>query len=205
MERAGLPALADRVEAVSASGTRKLVAIAGPPASGKSRLARTLVEELVRRGHHAVNVPMDGFHLDNAILEERGLLARKGAPETFDAQGFVHAMRRLKSEEEVTLPTFDRERDISIAGAISIGPGDHVAVVEGNYLCFDEAPWDALNGLWDFSCYLDVPEDLLLERLVRRWIRHDHSPEQAEERARGNDLENARRIGAASKGYDLAV
>lgn len=205
MERDDLAELADRIGKLKPSGRRLLVAIAGPPASGKSRTARELVDELRRRGGRAIDVPMDGFHLDNRILDARGLRPRKGAPETFDGAGFVHAMRRLKTEEEVVLPTFDRARDLSVAGAIAIGPKHDIAVVEGNYLCFDESPWRDLGGLWDFSCYLDVPEDVLLDRLIRRWLGHDHSPEEAEARARGNDLANARRISGAVSRVDLTL
>jgi fructokinase len=60
---------------------------------------------------------MDGFHLDNRLLIARGLLARKGAPETFAASAFVHLVRRLKEEQEVVYPVFDRALDIAIAGA----------------------------------------------------------------------------------------
>jgi pantothenate kinase len=51
---------------------------------------------------------MDGFHLDNAILTARGLLPRKGAPETFDALGFVRMVERLGTDAEVVIPGFDR-------------------------------------------------------------------------------------------------
>ena len=197
--------LADTVLSVSDAGRRSLIAIAGPPASGKSTLAAELVQVLNRRDAAAVLVPMDGFHLDNALLTARGLLPRKGAPETFDADGFLHAMQRLREEPQVILPTFDRGRDISIAGAVEIGPEHRIAVVEGNYLCFAEPPWDRLAPLWDFSCFLKVGEEILLERLVRRWLRHGLSPADAEARARSNDLANARRINAAIGACDRVL
>ncbi|MFD0981758.1 sugar transporter [Tropicimonas aquimaris] len=192
-----LTELAEIALSVRPSGVRSLIAIAGPPASGKSTLAARLTDRLNQHGAAAVLVPMDGFHLDNALLTARGLLHRKGAPETFDGEGFVHAIRRLRKEPQVILPTFDRERDISIAGAVEIGPQDRIAVVEGNYLCFAESPWDKLAPLWDFSCFLKVGEDVLLERLIRRWLDHGLPPDAAEARARSNDLANASRINAA--------
>ena len=100
---------------------RRLVALAGPPATGKSTLAGALCERLSRDGQSAVVVPMDGFHLDNRILEARGLLARKGAPETFDADGFIALIRRLKSGAEVVAPL----GPVLIAAA-GVGPGDRV-------------------------------------------------------------------------------
>ena len=205
MNRDRLSDLAKTVLAVQPSGQRSLIAIAGPPASGKSTLASLLVDALNEQNVGAVLVPMDGFHLDNAILRTRGLLPRKGAPETFDGQGFVHAIRRLLDESEVILPTFDRDRDISIAGAIAIGREHRIAVVEGNYLCFDEPPWQTLGTLWDFSCYLAVPESVLLERLVGRWLGHGLSPQDSEARARQNDLANAERIAASVTKVDLTL
>ncbi len=85
---------------------------------------------------------MDGFHLDNRILDARGLRPRKGAPETFDAAGFIHMIRRLATEDEVIIPVFDRPRDIAIAGAQVIGATTKIAVVEGNYLLLERIALD---------------------------------------------------------------
>ena len=186
--------LADRVAALPARTPRLLVAVAGPPASGKTTLAERLAEMLCEGGHEARHVPMDGFHLDNSVIEPRGLLHRKGAPETFDAQGFIHAMQRLANEEEVILPAFDRARDIAVAGRIAIGPETRIAVVEGNYLCFTEDPWCALAELWQFSVFLDVPDDVLRTRLVERWRDHGLSEAAALARAEENDLPNGLRV-----------
>ena len=175
--------------AVPARGARRLIALAGPPASGKSTLAPRLADAL-----GGAVVPMDGFHLDDTLLEPRGLLPRKGAPETFDATGFIHAMRRLSTEAEVVLPAFDRARDIAIAGVIPVDSTVRIAVVEGNYLAFDEHPWNTLAEIWDFCTFLEVPEEVLSERLVARWRDHGLDDEAAHARASQNDLPNARRI-----------
>lgn len=192
----------DRIKAILArlpdpSGGRCLIALAGAPGSGKSSLAAPLVEQLTRRGRPAALVPMDGFHLDNRILTARGLLTRKGAPETFDAAGFLALIKRLKHGEEVIAPCFDRDRDIAIAGAVEIPSSTKTVVVEGNYLLFDEAPWRALAPLWDLSVFLDVAEEELRHRLVNRWKDHGLDDRSALDRAEGNDLANARRILAA--------
>ena len=111
-----------------------------PPAAGKSTLAAELVTRLNAGDEIASLVPMDGFHLDNLILQKRGLLDRKGAPETFDGIGFVRMIERLGRDAEVVIPTFDRARDIAIAGAAVVGPQHRIAVVEGNYLCRRRLP-----------------------------------------------------------------
>ncbi|MEP4699646.1 MAG: hypothetical protein ABJZ79_00725, partial [Parasphingorhabdus sp.] len=102
--------LAQVVLASPPASHRRIIALAGAPASGKSTLAETLAGMLCAKGCATQIVPMDGFHLDNQILSDRGLLNRKGAPETFDALGLVHLVSRLQSKAEVFYPTFDRAR-----------------------------------------------------------------------------------------------
>ncbi len=91
---------------------RKLIAIAGAPASGKSVLGAALRDELRRNGVRAELVPMDGFHLDNRLLDARGLRARKGALETFYVAGFIALVQRLRTQAELFYPLFDREHDL---------------------------------------------------------------------------------------------
>ena len=173
---------------------RVLVAIAGAPGSGKSTMATELARRLNARGKRAVVVPMDGFHLDNAILEARSMLQRKGAPETFDANGFIRLIKAIKSGEEVFAPVFDRPRDLSIAGAVVILANARYVIAEGNYLMFDEAPWSELAGLWDVSVRLDVPMPELRARLIQRWLSQNLSRAVATRRAESNDIPNAQRI-----------
>lgn len=173
---------------------RLVVALCGAPASGKSTLAREIARRLNSQKCPTAIMPMDGFHLDNAVLDDIGLRARKGAPETFDAHGFVHCIKRIKSGETVAVPVFDRGRDIAVAAA-SLVPGDiPVVLVEGNYLMFSEDPWARLAPLWDLSAWLDVPLPELRARLIQRWLTHGLSRAAATRRAESNDLPNASRI-----------
>ena len=110
-------------------GRRKLVALAGAPGAGKS----TLAEALAVRLSNAAVLPMDGFHLDNRLLKPMGLLPRKGAPETFDADGFCACLSRVAQEAEVIAPLFDRAREIAIAGAARIGPEVEVVIALHNH------------------------------------------------------------------------
>ena len=178
--------------AARAGGRRIIVAVAGPPGAGKSTLAERLAKDL---GDPARVVPMDGFHFDNRVLEARGLLARKGAPETFDVDGFLHLLHRLRADDgPVAIPLFDRPADLARAGADIVAPEHRILVVEGNYLLLDRAPWDKVPSLCDLTVALRPPEPVLRERLVARWLHHGLSPQAAEARAEGNDLPNARLV-----------
>lgn len=185
-----MQALLARIRALAAASEgRVLVAVAGAPGAGKSTLAARLVEDL---GPEAALVPMDGYHLDNAILDVRGRRFEKGSPDTFDVAGFAAMLRRLKAEDEVIIPVFDRTIDLSRGSARVVGPQARIAVVEGNYLLLRDAPWDGLAPLWDLTVFLDVPEAELERRLVARWLHHGLDLAAARHRAEANDLPNAR-------------
>ena len=173
---------------------QQLVAITGAPGCGKSTLASEVARRLNSQKRKTIVVPMDGFHLDNAVLDARGLRQRKGAPETFDAPGFVRMIKALEAGDEVFAPVFDRARDLSIAGAVAVPRDAEVIIVEGNYLMFDEAPWSELASLWDVTVRLDVPMPELRARLIQRWLSLNYSPAVATRRAEGNDIPNAQRV-----------
>jgi pantothenate kinase len=181
---------------------RFIAALAGPPAAGKSTLAAELAA-LIGKG--AKVVPMDGFHYDDAVLLARGARGRKGAPDTFDASGFFHLLRRLKLEAEVAIPLFDRALEISRAGADIIGPQDKILIVEGNYLLLNESPWPTALPLYDLTIWIDVDEPDLVARLMDRWAGYGKSQAEAKAWIEGNDLPNIRRVVKGSGKADVVV
>lgn len=194
--------LANIIRAKAHGQGRFLTALAGPPGAGKSTLAAELVSLL---GQGAKAVPMDGFHYDDAVLLARGARDRKGAPDTFDAHGFFHLLRRLRVEGEVAIPLFDRDLEISRAGADIIGPDDRLLIVEGNYLLLIETPWDQAAPLFDLTVWIDVPEAELDRRLMDRWAHYGKTPEQARAWIDGNDMPNIRRVTQNSRPADMVI
>ncbi|MBC06240.1 nucleoside triphosphate hydrolase [Thalassospira sp.] len=188
--------LAEAIRARNADGGRILVAIVGAPASGKSALSDRLYHHLGGDKAGAAVVPMDGFHFDNSILEDRGLLARKGAPETFDIGGLKRTLTALRDtqNEDVYVPLFDRSLEISRGSARAITPRHKIILVEGNYLLLDQAPWTQLHDLFDLSIYLEVPEEILRQRLIERWRGHGFDDAPATHKATSNDLPNAQTV-----------
>lgn len=196
-----IQALARLIEARATGQDRFIVALAGPPASGKSTLAADLAQSLGGRV-----VPMDGFHYDDAVLEARGLRSRKGSPPTFDAMGFVHLMRRLRTgEEDVAIPIFDRNLELSRAGADLITRRDRILIVEGNYLLLDQAPWRELGLLFDLTVYLEVDEPELIRRLTARWQHHGREAQAAQDWIASNDLPNARIVMQQSRPAEITL
>jgi hypothetical protein len=73
----------------------------------------------------AAYLPMDGFHLSNAVLDRLGRRDRKGAIDTFDAAGYVEALRRVRAayaRVDVYVPAFDRGLDEPVAAGTSYPP-----------------------------------------------------------------------------------
>jgi len=185
---------------------RFMIAIAGPPGAGKSTLVAELADAFQRRGEKAAVVPMDGFHYDDAVLKQRGLSHRKGAPETFDFAGFNVLLRRLRAREaEVAIPIFDRSMELSRAAAAIVGSDVRLVIVEGNYLLLDEDPWRELESLFDLSIYLDVPRSELEQRLLARWHQHGRDPEAARRWVETNDLPNACRVAMHRRKADMVI
>jgi pantothenate kinase len=181
---------------------RFVTAIAGPPGAGKSTLAAAVAAAL---GPGARVVPMDGFHYDDAVLLARGLRHRKGAPDTFDAGGFVHLIRRLRTGEEVAIPVFDRSMELSRAAADVVLAQDRFLVVEGNWLLLDEVPWTGLAGLFDLTVMLQVSEAEIDRRLRHRWATHGKTPADARHWIDSNDMPNVRRVLQGSRAADVVI
>lgn len=174
---------------------RFLIAIAGPPGAGKSTMADKVASGLKAKGESAVVLPMDGFHMDNAVLIERGLLARKGIPETFDVRGFLDIVKAVRpADQEVLVPVFDRSRELAIASARPIDPQDRFIIIEGNYLLFTQGKWAELDGIFDYTIMLAPPMEVLEERLWDRWRGYKLTEEEASAKVYGNDLPNGRLI-----------
>ncbi len=188
----------------AANAKRFIVAIAGPPGAGKSTIAEELCALLPEQS--AIVVPMDGFHYDDAILKQRGLRNRKGAPETFDIAGFAHLLKRIRAvEPDIAIPVFDRTMELARAGAAIVGGEVKFILTEGNYLLLDEAPWSDLAPLFDLAIFLDVPRAELERRLLRRWHEHGRSDEDARAWVASNDMPNVDRVLDRRRQADLVI
>lgn len=198
------PHLLGRAQSLLAREGRSLLGLAGAPGSGKSTLAAALAEAL---GPLAVVVPMDGFHLANAELVRLGRAGRKGAPDTFDAAGYIALLRRLKYPEPgetVYAPLFRREIEEPVAGAIPVEPEKRLVVTEGNYLLMD-GPFAPVRSVLDESWFVATDELQRDAWLLARHVAFGRSAAEARAWIDATDAPNARLILATRHRADLAV
>ncbi|MCW2810193.1 MAG: fructose transport system kinase [Friedmanniella sp.] len=190
VERATVEDLIAAARALVVSGRRTVLGITGSPGAGKSTIAELIVAAL---GSDAVLVGMDGFHLSDTELRRLGRWERKGASDTFDAAGYVHLLRRLRSREDAVVyaPTFDRALEESIGSAVPVPADIPLVVTEGNYLLSDLPAWHAVAGLLDECWFVQPSEAVRVERLVARHLRFGRTLAEALERTHGSDGRNA--------------
>jgi pantothenate kinase len=184
------------------AGRRVLLGVAGSPGSGKSTFSACLADAL--GPDSALVVPMDGFHLGNAIIDGTPLRQRKGAPDTFDVGGYLSLLMRLvrRDEEVVYAPEFRRTIDEPVAASLAIPATVPVIITEGNYLLSDAPRWQQVRAQLDEVWFIDTPHDLRLARLVERHMFYGMDRAAAEAWANGPDAANARLIEATRSRAD---
>lgn len=199
-----LETLLARAQRLATAGGRRLLGLTGAPGAGKSVLATALVDALDGR---ARLVGMDGFHLAQAELVRLGRHARKGAPDTFDAAGYVALLRRLRAADEdvVYAPEFRRDLEEPVAGAVAVPREVPLVVTEGNYLLVPDGPWAAVRPLLDECWYLDPGEAVRRQRLIARHVRYGRDPVAAAGWADGVDQPNAVTVATTRPRADLVV
>ena len=155
-----------------------LIGLAGSVAVGKSTTARVLRELLARWPNHprVDLVTTDGFLLPTKVLEERGLMRRKGIPDSYDVRALVGFVRDLKAgKDRVTSPVYSHlVYDIVPGAEIVIDQAD-IVIVEGlNVLQTGPAvagqPRLFVSDFFDFTVYVDAATDHVREFYIDRFL-----------------------------------
>jgi pantothenate kinase len=186
-------------------GMRVILGVAGAPGSGKSTFAQWIRQQF--GPGQAVVVPMDGFHLGNAIIDGTPLRQRKGAIDTFDAGGYLSLLRRLVRRDEpvVYAPEFRRTLDEPVAASIAVPAEVPLIITEGNYLLMEQQPWKDVRAQLDEVWFVDTPPALRLSRLVERHVSFGMDRQAAEAWAAGPDETNAVLIQATRPAADRVI
>ena len=160
----------------TASVTPFVIGVAGSVAVGKSTIARLLQALLARWEDtpHVELITTDGFLLPNAELEKRGLLQRKGFPESYDRRGLLRFVSRVKSgAAEVTAPVYSHLSYDIVPGEQIIVRRPDILIVEGLNVLQPPGPGSrlAVSDLFDFTVYVDARSSDIERWYVERFLR----------------------------------
>jgi pantothenate kinase len=190
--------LADEIRgAQTRAGGRVIVGFAGPPGCGKSTLTEAVCAELDGR---AVSVPLDGWHLSAELTRRLGAAERRGAPQTFDASGYVALLERIRAQGAtgdpvvVYAPEYRREIEEPVAGAVAVHARTPIVLTEGNYLLLDQPVWRDVRPLLDLAYYVEIDDEERRRRLVGRHVAFGRTSEDAVAWMETNDDLNARLV-----------
>ncbi|KAF9776821.1 hypothetical protein IL306_004939 [Fusarium sp. DS 682] len=190
--------------------SRVIIVLAVPPGSGKSTIAAQVVHRInaFRQTPIAKVLPMDGFHYSRAFLDSLPnhieAHARRGAYWTFDGQGVSKMVNQLHATRKRPLtalyvPSFDHEIKDPILDAIEISPEVKIVIAEGNWLLYNQHPWNQIADYADETWFVDVDPELALQRVAKRHVSSgiEDTLEAALARARDNDMRNGDEIRAS--------
>lgn len=202
-----LAAAIDRARNILQPGQKRhLLGITGAPGAGKSTLAQAIVDALGPA--QAAYVPMDGFHLADSTLAQWQRQERKGAWDTFDSDGYVHLLARLRAQQPesyIHAPRYSREIEAALGSALPIAHTVPLIVTEGNYLLSNQGSWSHVAPLLDSIWYLELNPATRQKRLIQRHIAAGKSPDEAQRWTQGSDEDNARHIALTQKRAQLIL
>ena len=195
---------------------RLLVAVAGPPGSGKTAFATILVAVVNAEMDEevAVLVGLDGWHYPNAYLAKHfierdgqriALRSIKGSPETFDAAAAYDCLLQIRCGGQATFPLYSRRLHEPIPAGGTIDVSHRIVIVEGNYLLLDEELWKRLRQLFDVRLFISASVEILQEGLRERHLRGGKTPEATEHQMRTVDLPNAKRVAPSAAHAQVLV
>lgn len=157
-----------------------IIGVAGSVAVGKSSTAR-LLRELLRRWSNTPRVQLiatDGFLLPNAVLNERGIMAKKGFPESYDRMALMKFMADVKSGQSgVTAPVYSHLTYDIVPGEHEVVNQPDILIVEGlNVLqaartAKDQTGAVAVSDYFDFSIYVDADQDHIESWYINRFLK----------------------------------
>jgi pantothenate kinase len=207
MDDARIDELAGRARGLVTPGGRALLGITGAPGAGKSTVTRAVVDKLRADGIRVAWVPMDGFHFTQAELVKRDLRDVMGRIDTFDADGYLALLSRLRdqADQAVTAPDFDRNVEEPVPDAITVGPEVQLVVTEGNYLLDADEPWPAIRATLDEVWFVETHEATRVHRLLTRHVEFGKTEDEARRWMARVDEPNAQRVQATRGRADLVV
>jgi pantothenate kinase len=224
-----------RKHALQCENRTYLVAVAGPPGSGKTTIAEKVVnilnteqsfhnEEHKPKTTFATCISIDGFHYSRGVLDEflnkEEAYLRRGAPWTFDIDAILKFIKRVRlfanrkypariehSEEIILAPSFDHSIKDPVPNSIPLEPDVRVVVFEGNYLLLNEGRWQEIPSFMDLTIFVDVDLEETRSRIAKRHVASGIEPNliEAYNRVDKNDYLNGKLVKEKSMCADIVV
>jgi pantothenate kinase len=201
----------------SQSSPRLVIAIAGPPGSGKTTSATHIAAIINKQlgsdnGTPAMVVSMDGFHYSRSTLDtfpnRTEAYVRRGAPWTFDSEKVLALVRQChRTDGPILAPSFDHALKDPVEDSITILPNTQIVILEGNYLLVNEGDWAQIGPLVDERWFVSVDLEDARRRVAERHVRSGIEPDMASalRRVDANDLINGQYIVEHSVGIDVII
>lgn len=149
-----------------ATAAPSLVGIAGAVAVGKTTIVRALATGLESHGRRVRVLSTDAFLLPNAVLNERGLLMRKGFPESYDDAAIRAALGRLRAGRSADVPVYSHDAYDIVAGTCETITAADVVLIEG-IVALQSPTVDHL----DLAVYVDAVEPCVRDWFIERFAR----------------------------------
>jgi pantothenate kinase len=196
--------------------SRQVIAVAGPPGCGKSSFAALLnliINTLCRREICTV-IGQDGWHYPNEYLASHliqkddlmiPLRQIKGVPETFDIDGLLECLSRIKTQEEISFPIYSRDQHEPLPEAGQIKAEHRIILFEGIYLLLDRPGWRDIRAMVDRSIFLTAPLSTLIAGLLERHLRGGKDLQSVETHLRTVDLPDIQLVMELSTPADIRV
>lgn len=202
----GVDQALSRVNEITNQSTKRvIIGVVGKPGAGKSTLTSYLIDNLPKNSVSLV--PMDGYHLSNDQLARTGLADKKGAFNTFDAGGYISLLKRINNEfdKDIYFPIFHREIEESYSADGVVPAKTKLILTEGNYLLFDQFGWEKVLPELTETWYINIDDQLRVDRLVKRHQFYGKDKESAIAWATGSDEDNAKIVEASSYRADVVI
>jgi pantothenate kinase len=178
--------------------SRVVVGIAGPTGAGKSVVAVLLQNMAKQAGlpFALESITIDAYHYPNSYLyshfaDGESLKKVKGRFDTYDARGLARDIKAFAGGERVSFPTYSRKLHDPVKDGVVVEAEKALLIVEGLWLLYDKAGWDAVGSLLDYAIFIDADREKVKESVLKRHITGGRTLKQATEHYELVDAKNS--------------